>query len=106
MILLLNFGISFIESEYIFFFFLANKSKKKSKVTWLGIGKDTGTVYSVSWYTTLKIYNLKQRRQIRSAPITSLKLAHGALPSNSIEPNLIFIACWDNFMYVLLIYPY
>jgi factor associated with neutral sphingomyelinase activation len=61
------------------------------------IGEDSDTLYSVSQDTSLKIYSLAEKKQIRSTNLCGLALSSIQLTS---DQKTVIIGSWDNSMSV------
>lgn len=66
-------------------------------VTGLCITKDEQTLFSVSYDCTLKMYSLRDKKQMRSTIISQLSLSSCAITEN--DKNIV-IGSWDNNVYL------
>ncbi|KAM9976678.1 hypothetical protein ACTFIR_010522 [Dictyostelium discoideum] len=77
--------------------FNQNIKLHKDKISALYLSNNSETIYSVSLDSCLKIYSLKEKRQIRSLNLCNLALSSFQL---SKDEKYIIIGSWDNNIYV------
>lgn len=63
----------------------------------LCLSANESTLYSVSQDTTLKIYSITERRQLRSISVSDLALSSCEL---AIDEKTVVVGSWDNNMYI------
>ncbi|KAL6073187.1 NSMAF [Balamuthia mandrillaris] len=66
-------------------------------ITAMNLSSKGDTLYSVSQDSTLKIFSLEEKRQVRSVQICDLALSSCSLPENE---NSIIVGSWDNNIYM------
>eukprot|EP00002_Diphylleia_rotans_P033924 TRINITY_DN7258_c0_g1_i1.p1 TRINITY_DN7258_c0_g1~~TRINITY_DN7258_c0_g1_i1.p1 ORF type:complete len:928 (-),score=199.57 TRINITY_DN7258_c0_g1_i1:277-3060(-) len=69
----------------------------KDVVSAVCLSADTQTLYSVSQDSSLKIYNISEKRQLRSMNIGDLALSSCTLASDG---KIVYAGSWDNSIYV------